>query len=520
MLNPEIIDEYMPKWYILIPVAVFIYILSVTLIKDAIYTRRMGCKNPPYAHIVKFSGVFALMRLLKAKSEDRLTEFLMDVFAHYPNNTFFLRLAGVLKVVFTVDPDNMKAVLATQFNDFSLGRRHAHFKPLLGDGVFTLDGEAWKFTRGMLRPQFAREQIGHVQLLEPHVQVLAKHIELYQGETFDLQKLFFQFTVDTSTELLFGESVHSLYDEHLGLPCPNNIPERDGFAEAFGISQTILASRAYSQIFHHLFNSAQFRHCNKKVQALAQYYVQLALELTPEELEVKSKGNYTFLYELVKKTRSPKMLQDQLLNIMVAGRDTTAGLLSFTMFELARNPEVWAKLKDEIYTKFGGGDDSRIEEITFESLKKCDYLKSILQEALRMYPAVPINFRVANKDTTLPRGGGTDGNSPIFIPKGSTVAYSVYVTHRREEFYGKDADKFRPERWDDLKKLGWAYLPFNGGPRICLGQQFALTEASYVIARLAQMFPNIKSMDPSYPPKQHLHLTASLQPGTQIQMWK
>ncbi|KAG7662129.1 uncharacterized protein J8A68_004391 [[Candida] subhashii] len=518
MIDKEVILKYLLKWYTLLGFIV-LYVFFQTVVRDAILSKKLGCKNPPYLWKVKILGLITLNELLTAKRQGNLTEYLGGLFARYPTDTFYVRYGHVLKMVVTLDPENMKAVLATQFNDFSLGRRHVHFEPLLGDGVFTLDGEAWKFTRGMLRPQFAREQVGHVQLLEPHVQVLAKHIELYNGKTFDIQKLFFQFTVDTSTQFLFGESVHSLYDDHLGLPTPNNIPERDGFAEAFGVSQTYLATRAYSQILHHLFNTPEFRRCNRKVQALAKYYVTLALSYSPEELEKKSRDNYTFLYELVKQTRNPKMLQDQLLNIMVAGRDTTAGLLSFTLFELARNPLVWQKLKDEIYAKFGYGDEARLDEITFESLKKCEYLKIVLQEALRMYPSVPINFRMATKDTTLPRGGGKDGTWPIFIPKGSSVAYSVYLTHRLKKYYGEDAEMFRPERWYDLKKLGWAYLPFNGGPRICLGQQFALTEASYVITRLVQMFPNISTMDPNYPPKKLIHLTMSLQDGANIKLW-
>ena len=79
-------------------------------------------------------------------------------------------------MIITKDPENIKALLATQFNDFSLGRRYDFFKPLLGKGIFTLDGEGWKHSRSMLRPQFAREQIAHVKALEPHFQLLKKHI--------------------------------------------------------------------------------------------------------------------------------------------------------------------------------------------------------------------------------------------------------------------------------------------------------------------------------------------------------
>lgn len=77
--------------------------------------------------------------------------------------------------------------------------------------------------------------------------------------------------------------------------------------------------------------------------------------------------------------------------------------------------------------------------------------------------------------TTLPVGGGPDGRSPVFVKKGTAVGYSVYVMHRRKDIYGEDADEFRPERWegDELRNIhSYAYLPFNGGPRICLGRKF------------------------------------------------
>lgn len=145
--------------------------------------------------------------------------------------------------------------------------------------------------------------------------------------------------------------------------------------------------------------------------------------------------------------------------------------------------------------------------------------------ALRLYPSVPINMRQAMKATVLPVGGGPDASSPIFVRKGEAVSYSVYAMHRRKDLYGEDADQFRPDRWEpnsgkapDLRNIGWGYLPFNGGPRVCLGreyklpsghnfpwrwdtnhvllvEEFAFLEASYTIVRLLQMFRNIELAD-------------------------
>ncbi len=93
----------------------------------------------------------------------------------------------------------------------------------------------------------------------------------------------------------------------------------------------------------------------------------------------------------------------------------------------------------------------------------------------------------------LPTGGGPDGTSPILVRRGEVVVYSLYVNARRKNIWGPDADDFRPERWGqpELTNIGWAYFPFSGGPRICLGQDFALIEVSYTVVRLLQAFPAI-----------------------------
>lgn len=73
-------------------------------------------------------------------------------------------------------------------------------------------------------------------------------------------------------------------------------------------------------------------------------------------------------------------------------------------------------------------------------------------------------------DTVLPLGGGPYGKSPLLIPKGTIVGWSLYAMHRRTDLFGQDAEEFKPERWEKLRP-GWEYLPFNGGPRICIGRE-------------------------------------------------
>lgn len=129
------------------------------------------------------------------------------------------------------------------------------------------------------------------------------------------------------------------------------------------------------------------------------------------------------------------------------------------------------RLRDEIDTIVGIGQSAR--EPTRIDLKKMQYLNIVIKEVLRLYPSVPINNREALKMTTLPTGGGEDGKSPVLVRPGEGVGYSVYCLHRRKDLYGDDAEEFRPERWEGpgLKNIGYGYLPFNGGPRVCLGRK-------------------------------------------------
>lgn len=467
--------------------------------------------EPDYAF--GFRNVYKVTQAIRA---GELPRFALARYKRLGHPTLKLQVAGS-QIIVTKDPENIKAILSTQFNQFSLGLRHGQFFPLLGDGIFTLDKEGWKHSRAMLRPQFAREQVAHVKLLEPHVQLLARHVDKAHGGQFDIQELFFKFTLDSATEFLFGESVGLLQDASIGATPPLDVPGREDFAQLFGYSQRVLARRAGFNKLYWLYKPEQFKQLSDAIHQFTDFYVNRVLSLLPAELEENSKGGYTFLYELAKQTRDPKVLRDQALNILLAGRDTTAGLLSFMFHELARYPEVFTKLRLEVVSVFGEGDDAQIDDISFELLKKCEYLKAVINETLRLYPSVPSNSRRVEQDTTLPRGGGVNGDKPVFVAKGLLVSYQVYSMHRDPKYYGKDAEDFRPERWfeESTRKLGWAYLPFNGGPRICLGQQFALTEASYVTVRLLQMFRDIENYN-NDEIRLDTHLTMSLMDGCQI----
>ena len=143
---------------------------------------------------------------------------------------------------------------------------------------------------------------------------------------------------------------------------------------------------------------------------------------------------------------------------------------------------------------------------------------------LRLYPPVPLNNRTALKHTVLPTGGGPEGTSPILVKKGEVVIFSQYVNARRKNIFGSDADEFRPERWEDANSTdGWAFFPFNGGPRTCLGQDLALFEIYYTIIRLLQHYPVIKLpkseiSEPTGTERQRLTLVLSSADGCIIEL--
>jgi cytochrome P450 len=227
--------------------------------------------------------------------------------------------------------------------------------------------------------------------------------------------------------------------------------------------------------------------------------------------KVAENKRYVFLYQLLSQTQDPYTLRSELLNILLAGRDTTAGLLSNAWHVLSKRPDIWAKLKAEV-DGLGG------ERPDYHTIKDMKYLKYMLNETLRLYPSVPGNSREAIRDTILPVGGGADQKSPILVKKGEVVSYSPWSMHRRLDFYGPDALEFKPERWETLRP-GWEYLPFNGGPRICVGQQYALMEASYATIRLIQTFPRMESRD-QRPWREWLTITLASGVGCKVALFE
>lgn len=365
-----------------------------------------------------------------------------------------------------------------------------------------------KHRRALLRPQFAREILQDLATEEKHHRNLLQHLKIESSgwtDRIDLQPLFQRFTLDSSTELLFGQSTHS---QLAALHTDRKFGTKDdwkSFDAAYERGLKTVGLRNFLEEMHWLYNPSHYKEDCRVVHSYVDRFVQDGLRRAEFNVENKSLSpKYCFLDELIKETRNPIELRDNLLNILVAGRDTTSSLLGWTLYLLAHNVTIFHKLRSTIITDFGSYTSPH--NLDFASIKSCAYLQHVLNESLRLYPPVPANERFAIKDTTLPTGGGFDGKSPVYIRKGQSVAYFVGAMHRRTDLWGSDANEFRPNRWID-RKPRWDYLPFSGGARICLGQQQALALASFTVIRLLQKFDDIQPADNGERTRHHFTIT-------------
>ncbi|KAG8526270.1 uncharacterized protein KY384_000263 [Bacidia gigantensis] len=402
----------------------------------------------------------------------------------------------------TIEPENLKCILATKFKDFNIDHyRKEALKTIIGEGIFASDGQFWQHSRELLKPIFARAKIDDPTFLETHADDLVKAIYAEGDNIMDLQQLFSSASLDIITEFLFGESARSL-DPDKRKSSDGDKTEAEKFYDAFScIVRSINGQDSKFGVLSFFLPDFSFKK-NKKIMDA---YVERVIEnaIADEESshnpssDTKNEGPQrdTFLSEIVKATQDRPRLCAEFLNILLAGRDTTESFLSSIFFTLSQRPDIFSKLQHEI-------DSSGIPMApSFSQLKSLPYLRAILNEAQRLYPSAPENDRQAITDTVLPLGGGPNQKLPVFVKKGTTMHWSTFALHRRKDLYGDDAAEFRPERWLDGPdgekglRVSWEYIPFNGGPRVCIGQQFALMEVSYLTVRLVREFGTIAAVE-------------------------
>ena len=471
---------------------IFFGIFSILPIRWTVLILRRGriihsynCKSPPAIPqrdpLLGLDIVFEV--LLSMKNRVRNSSF-EQLFRKY-GRTFQSRVYNTQKI-FTIEPKNLQAVFATDFDSWGVEPvRLFFFEPFVGRGIMTTDGPSWQHSRDLIRPTFSRVQLTNLSAYSIHIDRLLALIPL-NGAIVDLKPLFEKLALDSSTELLFGKSTASL--------TTNTSIDAKAFLQAYNYGQSGVGKRMQLLPWNFLTRDRAFWRSCATARAFVTSCVQETVEQYSKRLSPTSKpaiSRIVLAQELLAKTKDINDITNELLNVFLPAHDATAVALTNIFFHLARHPEIYAKLSREVATMTSSGD-----EWTFERLKSCRYLQNVMRETFRLNPSIGQMNRAALRDTVLPTGGGPDGTSPIFVKKGTLLTTSFYALHRLPSFFGADATEWRPERWDNLKVEHWSYLPFGGGPRICVGQQLALTEVSYAVVRIVAQFPRIERADP------------------------
>ena len=192
--------------------------------------------------------------------------------------------------------------------------------PLLGDGVFTQDGPPWKHSRELLRPQFTRQQYQDLNLFEEHIQNLMAHFPI-DGTSIDIQPLLFKLSLDMTTAFLFGQSVYSLKN--------NGSAEGSRFARNFDIAQDFVVKRFRLLDLYWLIGGRKFFAACDVVHEFIDKIIEQRHANT--EASIDHSDHYVFFDAVAQDAKSLEALRGQLLNILLAGRDTTACLLSWTL---------------------------------------------------------------------------------------------------------------------------------------------------------------------------------------------
>ncbi|GAA6003661.1 hypothetical protein JCM10207_003534 [Rhodosporidiobolus poonsookiae] len=382
-------------------------------------------------------------------------------------------------------PEYLEYVQRTNFHNYAKGKTfYKNLTGLLGDGIFCVDGHSWQLQRKTTARLFTGSNFRNVitrgleHNLARLVTIIGRHAD--SGQAFDLADLFFRFTLSSFTEFAFGQDIAALSTE-------TDAPVL--FAQAFDEGQVIMNGRFTNPFWpvSEVLNGTRW-----KMERATRVLDEFAYGII-DQREREGRGNFvgsqkkeaaeTDMLSLYMSLRdeqgaplSRKMLRDSIFNLIIAGRDTTAQALSWTFFHLILHPEHVAPIRAEI--------DELGEKPDLDAFRTMVHTTAAFQEGLRLHPSVPKNAWEALGDVQIPNGPR--------IEKGDTVFWSDWIMARDPTIWGDDAKDFKPQRWVEngalKKETSWKYHVFNGGYRLCLGQQLALYEATSVLAALFREF--------------------------------
>ncbi|KAJ3103586.1 hypothetical protein HDU97_010006 [Phlyctochytrium planicorne] len=451
---------------IAVPTAILAYFHQLTL-----RSRIKGLPHPPSPPIL--GNTYDIL----SKFDDRFELFTEWSRNHGPNLTVSVLSFEDIHVLITVDPAVIEHVLKTNFDNYVKGPRlNRCLNPLLGDGIFGTDGHQWKWQRKVSSHIFTGKNFRNIveKVIHEELDNLIAFLDRQTPDKeIDLHLILHCFTMDSFGQIGFSDRISSLRD-------PTNPPT---FSRSFDELVPLLNFRFPNPIYtwtEWLFGGKKL--VDHHVKVLDDY----VYEKVKNKRERNAKGEkieYKDLLDLFMEHDSDMtdlQLRDMVLNMILAGRDTTAQALSWAFWVLDTHPEIISKISQEVLSVLG-----EYRTPTYDEINQLKYTNAVFFEVLRLYPSVPIDVKVSLNADVLPGG--------IEIPANTEVNYAIYSMGRMESLWGPDCLEFKPERWIDAngnvkRESQYKWLAFNAGPRICLGQNMATVEAVMTLAALCPRF--------------------------------
>jgi cytochrome P450 len=368
-----------------------------------------------------------------------------------------------LTAYFIYHPDDVEYVLSTNAKNFikSRNQRSPLFQRLVGNGLLTSEGEVWKRQRRLAQPAFHRQRINaYAETMTDYAQ---RTISTWQdGEVRDLHRDLMRLTLEIVVKTLFNSDVS---DDAVKV---GSVLSR--IANPFAKQATI------KWILDNRLPTTTRRLFDQDAREIDQIVYRII-----DERRHSGRDEGDLLSMLLKahdedgSHLDDKQLRDEVMTIFLAGHETTALTLSWTWFLLAQNPEIEKKFHAELADVLG----DRLP--TMEDLSRLPYTEMIAKESMRLYPPAYALGREAVEECEI---GG------FRVPAGAQVFMFQWVTQRDARFF-LEPENFSPERWTEnfsnsLPK--YAYFPFGGGPRACIGNYFAMMEIVLLLATIGQRF--------------------------------
>ncbi|KAG0174543.1 hypothetical protein DFQ28_005878 [Apophysomyces sp. BC1034] len=441
---------------------------------------RQGCVHRPGLPLIG-----SLPSILK--NRQTLLDWHLEAFDKTDALTMSVSGSTIPMSIITIDPRNIEHFLKTNFENYAKGPRfRLATADLLGNGIFTADGEHWRWQRKTashifyvrnFRDHFTDAFVKEINLM--CAQIFDNAID--QGTPVDFHAAMHKFTLESFVLIGFGTQLNAIAQENV--PFAVSFDELQKHAVNVLVNPfaplQVLADRVFQPskptVEQHLdtINNFAYSVIEQRREGLAQgkeYQDLLSRFMQAKNAE----GN----------PLSDQELRDTVLNFIIAGRDTTAQALSWAFYALITHPHVEKALLEEI-EKHDVDSVEHDSPALYETIKQMTYAHAVFYEVLRLYPSVPSNLKYALKDDIWPDG--------THVKKGDYIMWLSYVQGRSEKIWGHDARQFRPERWitpdGELRRESQAqWSVFHAGPRVCLGQQLATLEALVAIIFLLRRY--------------------------------